>query len=283
MVKFNTLVKIHSHKNELECVTKNVTALGGRIAMENIFKAGTAFQENIRQSLNKTLEIAKGSSENYENPSEGLLDDTTSVEDYFNRKVQYFCIGTGGVNNGTPLEMAKPRNHESRLYNMVPFRCVPIEYDLSESQRSNYRLRRRERIKDRWYFTYYLKKFEIGDIRVEKADGTPYIIHDDHSSPIVSGDTSHPLLNTSVHVFYEFFMYIDPEDFKEYYKALNNDLEGAKLTEFGLVLANEGEYTVNSISYDEIYNAELFSKVVHSPSYMDQEENAKRITYNIFS
>lgn len=285
MLVNDTIVKIYSHKGELETVTKNVTALGGRIAIESIFKPSDgSFQPDIHQTLTESLRIQKNSEENFINPSEIEVPDTTDIADYFNRKVGYFCIGNGGINN-TPLEVAKPRNYESRLYNMVPFRCVPVsEGDLSEEERQRYRFRRKEMIGTEWYYTYYLKKYTLENICVENADGTDYVIQYDHSNPIMSGDDSHPLLNTSVHVFFEMSLYIDAEDFKEYYKATNsNSLVGAKLTEFGLVLGNEKQCVLDGVTYDEVYNAELFSHVSHSPSYMDMEENAKMVTYTIFS
>lgn len=291
-MSFETIVKIFSHKEELETTTKNVTTLGGRIALQKIFRGVNSFQPNIHYTLSEALLTQKGDQfsgnpEYFINPSDQEAPDTQDIEEHLSRKVEYFCIGTGGI-IPTPLEIAKARNHETRLYNMVPFRCVPVNEglgDLSSEERSKYAMRRKEYIGDKWYYTYYLKKFSIDNIVVEKADGTPYVIDYNDSAAIMSDTSDHPLLNTAIHVHYDFMLYIEPEDFKEYYKAVNGgqlDL-GARLTEFGLVLANEKEVTVDNTTYDELYNVELFSKVAHAPSPMDQEENAKRITYSIFS
>jgi len=281
---FKTKVKVYSHTGNLEWDTCNSIALGGRITLENIFKGGTSFQENIRQTLSRSLEIAKGG-EAFVNPATGLLNDTTNINDYFARSIKYFCIGNGGLVNTTPLEMAKARPHNSRLFNMVPFRCVPVDSgDLTQADRAKYALRRKERINGVWYYTYYLKKFELGNIIVEKADGTPYVISDSHSNPIVSGDTTHPLLNMAVHVFYEMFLKIESEDFKEFYKATNNNsLIGAMITEIGLVTSNQGTYTEGSETIEDVYNAELFSHVVEKPAYLEAEGSAKQIYYTMYS
>jgi hypothetical protein len=290
-MKTDTIVKIHSiPSGKLECTTKNVTTLGGRIAMQSIFKGGSSFQPDIHRTLTQILKDASNSEDEFQNPTESLCPDTTNIEDYINRKIEYFCIGTGGIENSAPLILSKPRNHETRLYNMVPFRCIKegVESDLTETEREKYRLRRRKKINGEWYIVYYLKKFEIGNIVVQESNGSPYIIRDAHSNPVTSyGD--HELKDTSIHAFYEFFLYIDPEDFKEYYKAVNGSLNSeAKLTEFGLVMANEMKNIVigsgsEAITINELYNAELYSKVVHEPSYMTSENSAKRVTYSIFS
>lgn len=288
---FKTKVEIVDLKTkEVEYSGKNVTAFCGRVAMECVFKGGSSFQPEIHRSLSQVLKDTANNTAEFSNPTEITCPDTTIIADYFNRKIEYFCIGTGGIENSAPLILSKPRNHETRLYNMVPFRCIKegVETDLTETEREKYRLRRRKKINGEWYIVYYLKKFEISNIVVQESNGSPYIIRDAHSNPVTSyGD--HELKDTSIHAFYEFFLYIDPEDFKEYYKAVNGTLNSeAKLTEFGLVMANEMKDIVigsgsEAFTVDELYNAELYSKVVHEPSYMTSENSAKRVTYSIFS
>lgn len=288
---FETKVQILDLKsNQIEYEGKNVTAFGGRVAMECVFKAGTSFQSEIHRSLSQVLKDTANNTAEFNNPTENTCPDTTNIADYFNRKIQYFCIGTGGIENSSPLVLSKPRNWETRLYNMVPFRCIKEGYDtdLTETERAKYRFRRRKKINGYWYICYYLKKFDIGNIVAQEANGTPYIVRDIHSNPVTSAG-NHELKNTAIHVFYEFFLYIDPEDFKEYYKAVNGALNSeAKLTEFGLVIANEKNNVVvgsgaEAISISELYNAELFSHVVHEPSYMSSEDSSKKITYMLFA
>lgn len=288
---FKTKIKIHSlDTGKLEWEGSNVTAFPGRVALECMFKAGSSFQPEIHRTLSQSLRDNINNDAEFQNPSLVQCPDTTNVQDFFNRKIQYFCIGTGGIENNSPLLMAKPRNYETRLYNMVPFRFIKegVEPDLTEAERAKYRFRRRRFLNGDWYIAYYLKKFEINNIISEEANGTPYIIRDIHSNPVTS-QGNHELKDTSIHVFYEFFLYIDPEDFKEYYKAVNGTLNSeAKLTEFGLVMANEkSNITVGTgpeaITISELYNAELFSHICHEPSYVSSENSSKRVTYLIFS
>lgn len=290
-LNFNTKVTIQDViTGKIEWTGHNVTALSGRIAVECIFKAGTSFQPEIHRTLTQSLRDSINNDAEFQNPSLALCPDTTNIADFFNRKIQYFCIGTGGIENNSPLLMAKPRNYETRLYNMVPFRFIKegVEPDLTEAQRLKYRFRRRRKINGEWYIAYYLKKFDIGNIHVEEANGTPYIIRDIHSNPVTS-QGNHELKDTSIHCFYEFFLYIEPEDFKEYYKAVNGTLDSeAKLTEFGLVMANEKDNITigtgpSAITISELYNAELFSHICHEPSYVSSENSSKRVTYMLFS
>jgi len=291
ILSFKTRVDLHDVKTgKLEFTTENVTAFGGRVAMECMFKGGSSFQPEIHRTISTSLRESINNDAEFQNPTSLLCPDTTEIQDYFARKIQYFCIGTGGIENSSPLLMSKPRNYETRLYNMVPFRCIKegVETDLTEAERAKYRIRRRRMINGEWYIVYYLKKFEIGNIISQEANGTAYVIRDIHSNPVTSFGT-HELKDTAIHVFYEFYLYIDPEDFKEYYKAVNGSLNSeAKLTEFGLVTANEKTGIVlgsgpTAITLSELYNAELFSKVVHSPTFMDEIDSAKRVTYSIFS
>ena len=287
---YSTKVDIYNQDGDLETSTSNATVLGGRIALETIFKGG--FTPGQHLTLDKILSTVKGA--NIENPSATVQPNQTSsrdtavAADYHNRTIKYFCIGTGGIVTESPLAMAEPRPYETGLYKVVPFRCVPTGSDLTSEERLKYRMRRKEVINGHSYYTYYLKKFEPGSLNLLKSDGTPYTPAVGDSVEVTpSTEDDHPLRNTSIHSFYEFSMYIDAVDFKEYYKAINNDsLDNAKLTEIGLVLAEDLPVMVTSTdgaTYNEVRNVELFSKVVHSPSYMDQEENGKQISYTIYS
>jgi len=288
-LKFGTRVQIRNQKGELEFDTHNILTLGGRIkALESVFQNGFVAKNHL--SLDSNLTTQKGGLSVITNPTITSCPDTSVAADYYNRPTTYFCIGNGGVNVEFPLAMAEPRNYETRLYGMVPFRCVPIANDLSPAERSVYRMRRLEIINGASYFTYYLKKFNPGLLNLVKSDNTDYtpVFADSNAIPPSSSGSSGSLTALSIHSFYEFNLDIEALEFKEYYKAINNGtLTNARLTEFGLVTAKEltgvsDNATVPQV-YDEVCNAELFSKVVHSPTYMDQEENAKRITYTIFS
>ena len=217
--------------------------------------------------------------------TDGVDLNTTVKEDWHERKVGYFCVGTGGINIPSPLVLAKPHNYETRLYNMIPFRCVPVsEGDLPAAERSKYRLRCRETINGVEYYTYYLKKFTPIDDKVSmtKSNGHEYTpVYNDSEPVSPSSPDDHPLAGDSIFTYVSLELMIEDIDVKEYMRAINseNSLVGAFISEFGLVIANEK--TVND--EQEVFNSELFSKVVHPPVYMDQEANDHRISYEILS
>ena len=300
---YKTKVQVRDQNNNLELETHNITVLGGRIgSLESVFKPAGGVTPADHLTLDKNLLTQKDptlGTSIITNPSSAILPDTLSAADLFARSISYFCIGSGGVNVEFPLAMADPRNYETRLYNMVPFRCVPQNADLSLADRQIYAMRRLENINGAWYYSYYLKQFNPGLLNLVQSDGTDYTPTFQASNAVVpssSGNSSSPT-DTAVHSYFEFNLDIDAVEFKEFYKLTNNNtLTNARITEFGLVLANKHFFNAsdNSVAqaaslatppttYTELNNIELFSKVVHSPTYMDQEENAKRITYTIFS
>ena len=274
---------------KLEQDIHNITALPGRLSLEAIFKGG--FEANQHLTLGNILAQQKGSDPTtFTNPSALTAADTSAAADFYARKIGYFCIGNGGLDSELPVAMAKPRNYETRLYNMVPFRCIKTSGpDLTPIERAQYRMRRIETIGGIQYYTYYLKAFTLGNLNLQDSNGNNYTPNFLDSQPVnPSSPNQHPLANTSIYSFYRFDLIIDPTEFKEYYKAMfAGSLSNAMLTEFGIVMSNDTAGTIvgtdSATAYNEVFNVELFSKVVSSPSYMDQEENGKRITYSIYS
>ncbi len=265
---------------ELVETTHNVTTLGGNVSeLEMFFKHGVnpAYHITMDQNL-KTQRTG------IVNPSEATCPDTFG-EDMYQRKIQYFCIGTGGINVENPITMAEPYGYETRLYNMVPFRCVPIENDLSPEDRAKYRIRRKETILGKDYYCYYLKKVIPEEMQLSLSNGYPYTPEYDHSDPIVEGsEGSHPMHAVSTEAYVNFQLHVSAEEFKEYYRAIHSGvLDNAKLTEFGLVVANEKSVTADGVTYDEVFNAELYSKVVHKPIYIDKVASNNTFDYTIYS
>jgi len=268
-------VKIYDLNGTLMQHKKNIVALGGRIALENIFKRSTsvgAYHKTIRDLLieQKASEYTTATDfEVLETP------DTQVIGDYFDRSIKYFCIGNGGIENTTTVQMAKPKPHETRLYNFVPFRCIPVASGgLPAEEVSRYALKCKEKIDGVDYYTYYFKKFEDStnnNIKVVKSDGV------DYEPKYPDSDFNNVgMRNEYIHSFYEISLNIDAVDFKEWYKAKHDSqLTDAFTTEFGLVIGNNEGNTVK--------NAELFSKLVHSPINLNLENNGAMIVYTVYS
>ena len=72
----------------------------------------------------------------------------------------YFGIGIGGcynANDGFLVTAHDPKAIEMDLYQPIPFRCVPVDEDLSDAERKFYRMRVRKDINGQAYFCYYLR------------------------------------------------------------------------------------------------------------------------------
>ena len=96
----------------------------------------------------------------------------------FTPTLKYFGIGTKGFQNMNLQQSAVPFPGDARcmdLYSPIPFRCVPVENDLTLAERRKYRLRVEETIGGVTYAKYYLKMIDFsGAIQIVKkdADGT---------------------------------------------------------------------------------------------------------------
>lgn len=105
----------------------------------------------------------------------------------------YFGIGIWGFYNTGDRTQCKPylpKPEELDLYEPIPFRCVPIDEDLSTAERNQYRMRVEKSIGGNRYWCYYLKKLEILDnssqvIRIDPTTGLelPYEFSADYLYP----------------------------------------------------------------------------------------------------
>jgi len=90
--------------------------------------------------------------------------------------LRYFGIGINGFYNtddanGRAPHQPLPTNMD--LYEPIPFRCVPIENDLTPEERVNYRLREVKRINGNNYCLYWLKLITYDPNTVSIIQKTP--------------------------------------------------------------------------------------------------------------
>lgn len=176
------------------------------------------------------------------------------------RSVDYFCIGNGAESTVLEGDFVPERTSDTKLYNMVPFRCVPITSDLSDEEATKYRLRKKINIKNQDYYAYYAKKLEKSDIKVI-YNGNNYIPKESDTSTLPDTDERKPLRSGEVSIYTVISLKIDAIDFKEYYQAMNNgSLALAKISEVGLISALDIENALNSNKL-ELAGAELFAKM----------------------
>lgn len=74
--------------------------------------------------------------------------------------LRYYGIGINGFYNTDDVNSRSPHQPlptNLDLYEPIPFRCVPIENDLTPTQRANYRMREVREIDGHYYCLYWLK------------------------------------------------------------------------------------------------------------------------------
>jgi hypothetical protein len=160
----------------------------------------------------------------------------------------YFGIGINGFYNtgdkiqGTPYQ---PKSNEMDLYQPIPFRCVPIDEDLTTAEMLQYRMRVQQTFNGAQYWCYYLKKLEFIDnsvsiVRIDPATGQEqaYEINSANLYPVpsttdVSGVTSGAMTEVLCTKRVKAAL-----SGAEVYEAINimfkGDLTYAKISEWGL-------------------------------------------------
>lgn len=85
--------------------------------------------------------------------------------------LNYFGIGISGFRNIDGLTLAapyEPNYSHMDLFQSIPFRCVPIDNDLTDAERTNYRMRVRIQVDGLGEFwAYYLKKINYASDSVQ--------------------------------------------------------------------------------------------------------------------
>jgi hypothetical protein len=90
--------------------------------------------------------------------------------------VRYFGIGIGGsfnVDTGSLSQAYPVLGTNMDLYTPIPFRCVPVEQDLSSVDRAPYRMRVRQTINGADYYLYYLKLITYSQTTVQLTKTDP--------------------------------------------------------------------------------------------------------------
>ena len=285
----NDIVKITRHKH-------NMTVLSGRISvLEKAF--GIVPDGTQRLLISDMIPVPNGNgaasgnadvTSMDEDPTYSSLHESNTIfgngGKNFQDSVRYFCIGNGGENPNTPYAILDVHDWETRLYNMVPFRCVPISADLSVEERKNYRLKKVIEIDGNRYYAYYAKVFDPGRIISQKS-GTDYHPNVEDSSPYIGNGEGHPMNGHTSEVYVTFDLEITASEFKEFYRLLNSDsLTGARLTELGLISGYDGPSADTSASgVKELYDATLFAKLVHEPVFLSTDVSRRIVTYSVFA
>lgn len=162
--------------------------------------------------------------------------------------LKYFGIGINGFYNtgdkiqGSPYQ---PKAHELDLYEPIPFRCVPIDEDLSTAERAQYRMRVEQTFHGNRYWCYYLKCLEAVDnsaqiVRIDPVTGqeSPYDFSSEYLYPKpVVPDVSGVIEGTVTEIVVTKRVRASLTG-SEVYEAINviyeGDLTMAKISEWGI-------------------------------------------------
>ena len=246
----------------------NTTVLGGRIAqLEELF--GLNKNANQHLTINDSLGVPHSETNN-------VLNSLTQK-----RSCSYFMVGNGAASVDVPGKYYTPRNYETKLYNAIPFRMVPVSSDLTTSEQEQYRLRKIVTVNGVDYAAYYGKVFEVGAVTLE-YNSAEYSPLESDTTQVDENDSTHRLSGGSVLAYIEFYINIEQNELKEYFNIMNGTLQGASMSEIGLVYAADLPNTLDG-GRQELAAAELLAKITSESVSMSQEGNSRAIQYRIYA
>ena len=246
----------------------NTTVLGGRVAqLEEIF--GLTKNSNQHLLINDSLGVPHSESNN-------VLNSATQK-----RFCGYFMAGNGAASVDVPGKYYTPKNYETKLYNPIPFRMVPVTSDLLPSEQEQYRLRKIVVVNGVDYAAYYAKAFEVGNLILE-YNSAEYSPLESDTTQVDENDSTHRLSGGSVLAYVEFFLNIEQNELKEYFQIMNGTLQGASMSEIGLVYAADLPNTLDN-GRQELAAAELLAKITSESVSMSQEGNSRVIQYRVYA
>ena len=190
--------------------------------------------------------------------------------------IAYFGIGIGGCFNVSSGNLSQPfpvLATNMDLYIPIPFRCVPVDQDLSSTERSLYRMRVRKTINGSDYYLYYLKTitFNQSTVQLTETDPvtalqSPYVLDYSNLNPVQPTMSSTGTMTSSaaeVKASVTSTLQITGAEVTESINVLyNGDLRYARVSEIGLYSGQDRSITGtdvngNPISYVESVLAQL--------------------------
>lgn len=159
-------------------------------------------------------------------------------------KLRYFGVGiAGGYNADDTILFScyNPSRQNMNLYSLIPIRCVPVDEDLSDSERALYRLRVRKTFNGTQYFLYYLKCLTFAEgisFKRISTDYTTSVISLDPTNlsptPVKSSTNATAATAESVIASCDAQMALSSDEILEYINvAYNGDTRYARISEVG--------------------------------------------------
>jgi len=170
--------------------------------------------------------------------------------------IAYFGIGVNGFRNINDSNLSQPyipSMENLDLYGPIPFRCVPIEEDLTPEERTNYRMRVRRTLGGLDYWCYYLKKitFLDTDVQLTRTDPvtleeTPYVIDPNNLTPVPVIPQSDGIIvveGSEVNVTLAATLHITGAEVLESVGVIYNDARRAVVSEIGIYTGEDKTVT----------------------------------------
>lgn len=216
-------------------------------------------------------------------------------------KLRYFGVGIKGCYNADDdilVSAYNPSRSNMNLYQFIPIRCVPVDEDLSDSERVNYRLRQRKTINGVEYFLYYLKVLEFGDAikfkRINPLTGLEeaYELDSSYLSPTPvkpSTNTTVTSSTSSVVAYNTAKVALSADEVLEYINvAYNGDTRYARISEIGFFTGVDKVVTGTSsqnvsIDYTEAIYTQLFQHLCYSGISLSRSGVSLDSTFEITS
>lgn len=268
-------------------VTSNTAVLGGRARiLEGWFGKKPVREMHLTQ--NELLEIPH---------SVDIFAESSNL--YKDICIKGFCVGDGARNPQNIQQEFRANNSETKLYNIMPLRCVEETSDLSAEEQKKYRGRKKIALNGKNYILYYFKLVEADKISMEhekanyvpKFSDTVAVPKDNAIDPEtglaspgqnIAGPNSS---NSPVYIFTKMKIQIEANEFKEYYKLKNNNsLNDAGINEIGIIFGvdqinkQEGE-----APRQELTDIEIAAKMTFPHQTMAAENISVSIEYIIYA
>lgn len=220
-------------------------------------------------------------------------------------KLRYFGVGIGGSYNADDsilVSAYNPARTDMNLYRLIPIRCRPVDEDLSDSERSKYRLRQRKTLADgNEYFLYYLKVLNYDEgvkfksINTSTGAEETYELSREYLEPRPvkpNTNTTIETSNTSIVAYCEASVDVSADEVLEYINiAYNGDTRYARISEIGFFTGVDREVTGSvvqnnqnvGINYIEACYVQLYNHATWLGTSLTSEGMSIKSTFQITS
>ena len=161
-------------------------------------------------------------------------------------KLRYFGVGIRGCYNADDEILSSaynPSRVNMNLFQLIPIRCVPVDEDLPDAERAQYRLRQRKIVGSEECFLYYLKVMEFDSSikfkRINNSTGEeiPYELNPEYLSPTPvkpATNTTVETTDSSIVAYCSANVNLKASEVLEYInRVYNGDTRWARISEIG--------------------------------------------------